>query len=163
MQLVTTMATEIPVVIPTSSSSSQRNEIRKVKTILPSDLTSWSHWPQVDENMFKATQTCPSHISKECSLLRASSQFQYLEWTKVTWSDLRKPLYSGVASALYMLLQLRKTSQQMPGEVEGQASIWATLYRPGSSSLRFSEAAESVTSISQCLRPPTLVNTLYNI
>lgn len=99
--------------------------------------------------MFKATQTCPNYISTECSLLRASSQFQYLEWTKVTWSDLRKPLYSGVASALYMLLELRKTSQQMPGEVEGQASIWSSLYRPGASSLLFSQGASNATDLSK--------------
>lgn len=52
-----------------------------------------------------------------------------IDFTKVTWQDLRKPLYSGLAAALYSLL--KAGSNGIPRGIEYQASFWINSARPG--------------------------------
>nr|KAG5705795.1 hypothetical protein BaRGS_027454 [Batillaria attramentaria] len=72
---------------------------------------------QIDETMFDATRHCDaSLISSACS--KINTEFSIF-WPSVTWSDLRKPLYSGLAAALYTLIQLN--GKDMPGDITEQA------------------------------------------
>ncbi|KAK7495804.1 hypothetical protein BaRGS_00013024 [Batillaria attramentaria] len=95
---------------------------------------------QIDETMFESTRTCPAVISSACNAINGTLG---VKWTDVTWSDLRKPLYSGVAAALYTLLQLN--GQGMPGNVTEQAEVWATMY--GGQADTFTNAASLVTAV----------------
>ncbi|KAK7095218.1 uncharacterized protein [Littorina saxatilis] len=87
---------------------------------------------QVTESMFTATKACSNvYITEVCGNITASFG---ITWTSVTWQDLRKPLYSGLAAALSTFLTL--TSDLMPGNVTDQATLWAQMY--GGNSATFS-------------------------
>ena len=45
-------------------------------------------------------------------------------WSNVTWTDLRKPIYSGLAASL---LVLSNNIRNIPESIEGQALIWSVL------------------------------------
>lgn len=47
-----------------------------------------------------------------------------IDWSKTNWEDLRRPLYSGVAAALYTLL--KAGSSGVPATIEKQASFWTS-------------------------------------
>ncbi|XP_048238745.1 uncharacterized protein LOC124119917 [Haliotis rufescens] len=79
---------------------------------------------QIDESKFLETKTCPSSIVAECN--KAKSAFN-IDWRTTSWSDLRKPLYSGLAAALYIK---KYQSGSPPGDVTSQASFWALKLRP---------------------------------
>lgn len=50
-----------------------------------------------------------------------------IDWDNVNWTDLRKPLYSGLAATLF----IRKYSNfTVPNSLESQALLWKTIYRP---------------------------------
>ncbi|KAK7095217.1 hypothetical protein V1264_006656 [Littorina saxatilis] len=79
---------------------------------------------QVNETMFRATKACSTpDIQSACNYI--SSSFG-IDWPAVTWSDLRKPLYSGLAAALSTLLTLG--SRTMPGSITEQADLWVEMY-----------------------------------
>lgn len=52
-----------------------------------------------------------------------------IEWSEMTWKDLRKPLYAGLVARLY-LLYLESTSRVIPlaGDVRSQAQFWFDYY-----------------------------------
>nr|KAG5705787.1 hypothetical protein BaRGS_027446 [Batillaria attramentaria] len=77
----------------------------------------------IDETVFEATRACPAAISSACAAIKTGLN---IDWTTVTWLDLRKPLYSGAAAALNTLMQL--SGQGMPGDIDEQAKVWATMY-----------------------------------
>ncbi|VDI83459.1 Hypothetical predicted protein [Mytilus galloprovincialis] len=56
---------------------------------------------QVDKNMFDETHSNAGRLTNEYNIIR--NQFR-IDWNRVTWSDLRKPLYSGISAALYTIL-----------------------------------------------------------
>nr|KAG5712123.1 hypothetical protein BaRGS_020849 [Batillaria attramentaria] len=79
---------------------------------------------QVDEVVFEASQNCSSSlIATKCQSIQ--SEFG-IDWSNVTWSDLRKPLYSGLAATLRSLLQLG--GADMPGDVTQQAQFWVSSF-----------------------------------
>ena len=47
-----------------------------------------------------------------------------IDWTKTTWNDLEKPLYSGLAARLF----LARLSAPIPTDLTEQASYWKTHY-----------------------------------
>lgn len=47
-----------------------------------------------------------------------------IDWTKTTWNDLEKPLYSELAARLF----LARLSAPIPTNLEGQANYWKTHY-----------------------------------
>ena len=63
-----------------------------------------------------------------------------ISWSLVTWSDLRKPLYSGVAAALYTLLE-GHGSGAVKWKVEEQGSFWSAHFHNGSSATNFTQMA----------------------
>ncbi|XP_068744064.1 uncharacterized protein [Montipora capricornis] len=47
-----------------------------------------------------------------------------IDWTKTTWADLEKPLYSGLAARLY----LARIPASIPTDLPSQAQYWKTYY-----------------------------------
>ena len=96
--------------------------------------------------MFQDIQNCTSrYIQSACNNVSSSLG---IYWPAVTWSDLRKPLYSGVAAALYTLLTL--SSQSMPGNVTAQANLWVQMY--GGQTNTFSDVASQASTVGKTIR-----------
>ncbi|XP_046338542.2 uncharacterized protein LOC124119916 [Haliotis rufescens] len=96
---------------------------------------------QIDESKFLETKTCPSSIVAECN--KAKSAFN-IDWRTTSWSDLRKPLYSGLAAALYIK---KYQSGSPPGDVTSQASFWASKLRLSGSHSGFVTKARAMKGI----------------
>ncbi|XP_041372526.1 uncharacterized protein LOC121385804 [Gigantopelta aegis] len=73
---------------------------------------------QVDSLKLMVSQTCMSRTIRECNLIQ--SEFG-INWPRVRWAELRKPLYSGLAAAMFILT---KMANQIPGDMAGQAQFW---------------------------------------
>ena len=73
---------------------------------------------QVDSLKLMVSQSCMSRTIRECNLIQ--SEFG-INWMRVRWAELRKPLYSGLAAAMYILT---KATNQIPGDIAGQARFW---------------------------------------
>ncbi|KAK7487973.1 hypothetical protein BaRGS_00020718 [Batillaria attramentaria] len=100
---------------------------------------------KIDRDMFTATSTCSSsYIRATCDLIK---QELGIDWTHVQWSDLRKPLYSGLAAALYTLLKTQGNENNIPAEVSQQASFWSQNFHHGgtSSSANFTQLVADTT------------------
>ncbi|XP_069115230.1 uncharacterized protein [Argopecten irradians] len=83
---------------------------------------------QVDEDKFKLTKNCRNAaIRDECNIIL--SEFN-ITWPSVEWNDLVKPLYSGLAAALYLKLQ---GADPAPGNLTSQALFWTSHFQPGQS------------------------------
>lgn len=79
---------------------------------------------QVSRSMFMATHSCTnSAIMAACRNIQSKLK---IDWSKVTWSDLRKPLYSGIAAALSALSA--KGNATMAGDISDQAILWSRMY-----------------------------------
>ncbi|XP_041373659.1 collagen alpha-1(XII) chain-like [Gigantopelta aegis] len=50
-----------------------------------------------------------------------------IDWNRVTWRDLLKPLYSGLAASLYVQIV---RGPNLPGDIAAQGLIWKTIYSP---------------------------------
>ena len=95
---------------------------------------------QINDTQFAATKNCSSLLlSSACQILLTQLA---IDWSgSVTWSDLRKPLYSGLAGALYTLLQLNGSA--VPGDISLQAQFWATAF--GGNETEFAVLAANAT------------------
>lgn len=51
-----------------------------------------------------------------------------IDWSRVTWQDLRKPLFSGIAAAMYATIQ--SGAGGVPNGIEYQAVFWKNTTRP---------------------------------
>ena len=78
---------------------------------------------QVDEIGFQGTQDIRSHPRLPVRYEKIRKEFG-IDWSSVQWSDLRIPLYSGIAARL-ILLNIPET---IPCDKEGQATYWKTYY-----------------------------------
>lgn len=75
---------------------------------------------QIDKQKFTMTQT-----SKVLGNQRRGIQGNFsIDWSSVTWSDLRKPLYSGIAAALYLQYVERMYATTIPTSINAQAKFW---------------------------------------
>ncbi|XP_062600299.1 uncharacterized protein LOC134261927 [Saccostrea cucullata] len=75
---------------------------------------------QIDQQKFRLTQTT-YYLRKH----RIGIQGNFsINWPSVTWSDLRKPLYSGIAAALYVQYVLERYRTTIPSTVNAQALFW---------------------------------------
>jgi hypothetical protein len=63
-----------------------------------------------------------------------------INWNTVSWTDLQKPLYSGIAAALYTIL--RKGSNQLSWNDEQQGTFWGHNFHGGSPASNFTEQAK---------------------
>ncbi len=78
----------------------------------------------VDEDKFFSTQANSTPNVERHDAIRKSFN---IDWPSVQWSDLRIPLYSGIAARLF-LLNISDT-ETIPCNVPGQATYWRTHYR----------------------------------
>ena len=80
----------------------------------------------VDEGKFQALLTAPE-LTADRTAIR---QVLGIDWTHVTWNDLRKPFYSGLAARLFLsYLELTATTNiPLAGDVVGQARFWFDYY-----------------------------------
>ncbi|XP_076454835.1 collagen alpha-1(XII) chain-like [Babylonia areolata] len=81
---------------------------------------------KVDRSMFQRTQTESARLSHQYALIRSKLG---IDWSTVTWADMRKPLYSALAAA--MLLTLEGAPANVPVNVDMQADYWLKRYRSG--------------------------------
>ena len=81
---------------------------------------------QVDETMFKDTKDVASHdkLPKKFDKIQKATG---ITWKDVTWEDLQKPIYSGIAARLFLL----NDPTVIPTTVRGQAGYWKTYYKKG--------------------------------
>lgn len=78
---------------------------------------------QVDYIGFKDTQNIKSHPGLKAKFEKIQEAFG-IDWSKVTWKDLRKPLYSAIAARLYLL----NKPGAIPSSLKGQAEYWKKNY-----------------------------------
>ena len=78
---------------------------------------------QVDEDKFLSTQANTALNVERHDAIREAFN---IDWPSVQWSDLRIPLYSGIAAKLF-LLNISDT-EPIPCDVPGQAAYWRTHY-----------------------------------
>ncbi|XP_025101567.1 uncharacterized protein LOC112568475 [Pomacea canaliculata] len=109
---------------------------------------------QVDEDKFNATLACSSVLATYCAKIR-QPPFN-INWRSVTWSDLRKPLYSGLAATFYLLLRLGDSTSAIPGDIKNQSILWSQYYRPGLHPSNFESVADNSTAF-DCKRETDMV------
>lgn len=92
---------------------------------------------QVDQSAFKETQG-QSNLTVQYDIIRHKIG---INWALVSWSDLRRPLYSGVAAALYTLLKGHGSSA-ITWKLEEQGNFWSNYFHYGRSATNFTQMAE---------------------
>ena len=80
---------------------------------------------QVDQIGFQDTQNTASHPGLIAKHQKIQDNFG-IDWSRVTWMDLRKPLYSGIAARLF----LSNIPEAIPpaSEIEKQGDYWKIHY-----------------------------------
>ncbi|XP_046562101.1 von Willebrand factor A domain-containing protein 1-like [Haliotis rubra] len=86
---------------------------------------------QVSSSMLAQTQGNQPELQPLYTIIQNALN---INWRTVQWSDLRKPLYSGLAAALYLTLQTSHPGVTIPLKVEEQAVFWKDKYQSGGSS-----------------------------
>jgi len=84
---------------------------------------------QVTQAEFQATKTSALAQKYYGAILQASG----IDWNQVSWSDLRKPLYSGIAEMLNLIRQMQLTGGDFPRTKETQAQFYEENMRGGAS------------------------------
>ena len=84
---------------------------------------------QVDKIGFEDTKNTASHPKLQTKFDAIKKSFtgadgNPLDWRSVEWSDLRKPLYSGLAARLL----LTNIPAAIPSDIPGQADYWKKHY-----------------------------------
>jgi len=77
----------------------------------------------VDEASFRTTQSGLFHQLED----RIWDELD-INWSKVQYDDLSKPLYSGIAARLKIAAYYRNRLRGIPQSVADQASYWASSY-----------------------------------
>ncbi|WAR31509.1 MATN1-like protein [Mya arenaria] len=90
----------------------------------------------VDENEFRATQNKPLLQSQYNLIL---SRFG-ITWNAVRWQDLRRPLYSGIAAALFSIY--RAGPSGMSWKLEEQGLFWGHNFHGGRPANNFTQLAQ---------------------
>ncbi|XP_061169390.1 matrilin-2-like, partial [Saccostrea echinata] len=75
---------------------------------------------QINQQKFLLTQTSYNLRNQRNGIQRNFS----INWSRVTWSDLRKPLYSGIAAALYVQYVRERYRTTIPSTIDAQALFW---------------------------------------
>lgn len=82
---------------------------------------------QVDKIGFEDTQDVASHPRLTAKYEVINKAFG-INWSGVEWTDLRKPLYSGIAARLFLL----NIPSAIPSDIAGQAAYWKRHYNTAS-------------------------------
>ncbi|XP_067662240.1 uncharacterized protein [Haliotis asinina] len=97
---------------------------------------------QVSSSMLAQTQGNQPEMRPLYTIIQNSL---HINWTTVQWSDLRKPLYSGLAAALYLTLQTSHPGVDIPLKIEEQATFWRDKYHSGgNSAYNFTETVSAM-------------------
>ena len=91
---------------------------------------------QVDQSAFKLTQG-QSNLTVQYGIIRHKIG---INWGLVSWRDLRRPLYSGIAAALYTLLKGHGSSA-ITWKTEEQGNFWSLNFHFGGSATNFTQLA----------------------
>ena len=78
---------------------------------------------QVDKKGFEATQDVDSHDELKAKFEKIQTATD-IDWQKVSWIDLRKPIYSGIAARVFLL----NIPKEIPTTVRKQADYWKRYY-----------------------------------
>ncbi|XP_062602682.1 uncharacterized protein LOC134264402 [Saccostrea cucullata] len=92
---------------------------------------------QVDEAQFRLTQISGT-LTNEKQMLKKLG----IDWSSVTWADLRKPLFSGLAAAMYATIQAGAGG--IPVGIEYQSVFWKNTTRPTKEVNVFYKAAQNL-------------------
>ncbi|XP_061188685.1 uncharacterized protein LOC133196852 [Saccostrea echinata] len=98
---------------------------------------------QVEESGFDATKQ-NYRLTEQYKIIH---QKLNIAWETVKWRDLTKPLYSGLAASLVLLLRAGKNT---PGVLERQAEFWNNYYHPEKSSDYFISQVQNIPNV-DCL------------
>lgn len=90
--------------------------------------------------MLKTTQSKDAKSYLSDNLIDIKSTFG-IDWSTVTWPDLRKPFYSALAARLYIHYATRSQSSIIPRDVASQAVTWRQYFRPSGTVDRFTTLA----------------------
>ena len=78
---------------------------------------------QVDKVGFLTTRDTRSHPRLKAKFKKIKASLA-IDWMDVSWSDLRKPLYSAIAARLFLL----NIPDPIPSDLLGQAKFWKKYY-----------------------------------
>ncbi|XP_071146626.1 matrilin-3-like [Mytilus edulis] len=79
---------------------------------------------QIDQDMFQ--QIATAIVLDDAK--KMITQRIGIDWSKVQWIDLAKPLYSGLAAALFTLL--KAGNNEIPRGIQYQANFWVNFFKP---------------------------------
>ena len=96
---------------------------------------------QVDEDVFAITQDTVTHPGLVALHQQIFDNFA-INWNTVDWTDLRIPLYSGLAARLF----LSTIPEEIPCDIAGQATYWATHYNTDGNAESFIQDADSLSA-----------------
>lgn len=91
---------------------------------------------QVDHSAFLETRH-DSTLQREYNIIQ---NVLGINWNSVTWTDLHKPLYSGIAAALYT--KLHSGSQGLSWKDEEQGNFWGQNFHGGRPASNFTALAQ---------------------
>jgi hypothetical protein len=102
---------------------------------------------QLDETGFNNTKNVASYPTLSANYTRINQEFN-INWPSVQWSDLEKPLYSGLAARLF----LSTIPTAIPGTVLEQANYWKQYYNKNSSvsADKFRSEISALESTNEC-------------
>ena len=106
---------------------------------------------QVNEDDFEATRTSEDGMLDEP--ISFIIEHLGIDWLSITWEDLRRPLYSGLAAMLELLL----AGESIPNDVAGQATFWLNHYHTGSLTVDDFTAQAASRCSAQCQSYPDIV------
>jgi hypothetical protein len=82
---------------------------------------------QIDKIGFESTQDTKSHPNLKASY-KLIKQETNIEWNKVTWKDLRKPLYGALAARLFLLNISKEMEKQAGITMSDHEAYWKKFY-----------------------------------
>lgn len=88
--------------------------------------------------MFQSTKSS-SKFKKEYQEIK---DYFGIDWNNVTWSDLRKPLYSALAASLFTSTTI--DAGGIPKTTNSQAQFWAAKFRHGGTAANFTQLSNEL-------------------
>lgn len=99
---------------------------------------------QVDQDDFEATKN--TQANPKLAELHRALQNLFIDWPSVTWQDLLKPLYSGLAASLF----LTTLPATIPGTLQEQGQFWKDYCYETGQPEKFVEDVKALESADVC-------------